>query len=792
MVLDIHSMEKKWLERWDSSGLYAFRASGKQPFTIDVPPPTISGNLHMGHAFSYPHQDFIARYKRMRGYNVYYRFGFDDNGLPTERYTEKITGKRGKNTPLKEFISLCKEQSQRAEGEMISLFKRLGISSDFTSYYRTISDDTVRISQEAFLELVQKGYAYSATGPTIICPACETSISQIDMKDKVLSSEFIHIKFTLDRGELIIATTRPELLGSCVAVFVNPDDVRYRDLIGKEVTVPIYDRRVPVMSDLVVDMELGTGAEMVCTFGDQNDVYLWKKYNLETRITIAEDGTMDDDGPLKGLSIQKARERIIELLERNNLIVKREKIKHSVNVHERCDTPVEISVEREWFIKVLDLIPKLLEHGSRIRWVPEFMRYRYDNWVKGLKWDWCISRQRYYGVPFPVWYCKDCGETIFASPEELPVDPRTSPSKSCPKCGSHNVEPEDDVMDTWATSSLSPKISLSMEESLIGRYPMDIRCQANDIITTWAFTTILRSLLHGGDIPWNEILISGIVADPSGAKMSKSRGNTVGPMEVIERYGADSLRFWASSSLPWEDIRFKEQELIRGRKTVIKLYNAARLLNLLWNREEKIGAFLSPRSKYGQWIIGALSETIEKVTGYMDSYLFSRARSELDNFFWNTFCDFQLELTKYAFKINHPDRDDILQSSYLTLLAIIKMYAPIMPFITEELYETIPLKHKKSSVHLEDWPQTPEVSNFSKPKREISYIINLIKMIRSEKNKMGHKPSEVLDVELRGVFSTISDNKSVIEYMTRTKVVAIDDSEEMEIKLISEGETEKG
>lgn len=786
MDIPIEEIEEKWKNRWREMHLYRFVSGERPTYTMDIPPPTISGSLHMGHAFSYPHQDFVARYLRMKGYNVYYQFGYDDNGLPTEKYTEKVTGKKGKNTPLTEYLNLCREKSTEAEAEMSRLFERLGISADFSSYYRTSSEESVKISQKAFIELASDGRAYNAVGPTIRCPTCGTAISQIELKDRKFKTDFVHIIFGDGDNKLLIATTRPEMLASCVAIFVNPSDKRYSSIVGREITVPIYNHRVKVMADDYVKEDVGTGAEMVCTFGDQNDMYLWKKHSLPTRMIITQDGTIDDgNGPLYGMRIDQARKEIIKKLQDGGFVEKIERIEHSVNVHERCDTPIEIGIERQWFIRVLDIMPQLIEYGNRIEWLPEHMKIRYENWVNGLKWDWCISRQRYYGVPFPVWHCNDCDSVTYAEEPELPVDPRLDPPRKCEKCGSSNMSPDTDVMDTWATSSLSPKIALSMNSLFETDYPMDIRFQGHDIISTWAFTTITRSLLHDGKIPWKKIMLSGIVSDPTGAKMSKSKGNVTNPVEVMDVYGADAIRFWSCSSLAWDDIRFKEQELVRGKRTIIKLYNAARLLKMLAEDAGLTDITYNAEGWYASWILSKLSEVVEKADKMMGDFLFSKARTEIDTFFWNTFCDYYLEFAKHASKSGNPLKKEIINAGLYTMLQVLKMYSPVIPFTTEEIYSQLPLVSRKSSIHLELWPESTDAQALAAAEAAIDYVVEAISAIRSEKAKVTKAGRSETSVALTGSTHILTEQKGLIEAIAGVTIESITESEHFSLTSVN-------
>lgn len=750
MDLDIPAMENKWKLYWSEREIYSFnrnKLDRNSCYAIDTPPPTISGKMHMGHAFSYPHQDFIARYKRMQGYNVYYPWGFDDNGLPTERFTEKSLGIKAEKTDLSEFIRLCMQESAKAEAELKKSWMDLGFSANFRNSYRTFSDESMKISQSMFLDLVKKNRVYREEGPTIRCPTCRTAISQIDLKDISTTTEFVFVRFHGDKGDVMIATTRPELIGACVAVAVNPGDQRYSELVGSNMYVPVYGNTVRVIADDMVAMDKGTGAEMVCTFGDQNDIYLWRKHGLDTRIVLDDFGRFRDNaGQLAGLTVREGRKKIIEELQHIGLVEKIERIKHSVNAHERCDTPVEFGISKQWYVKILDIKEDLKNSAHSANWVPSHMRVRIDNWIDGLKWDWGISRQRFLGVPFPVWYCKSCGETVYADQGHLPVDPRLGRNNViCKKCGSSDLSPETDVMDTWATSSLSPRLAMIPDGLFPNLYPMDARFQGHDIISTWAFTTIVRSHIHDGLKPWNNIIISGNVYDPQGQKMSKSRGNIIEPSALVSEFGADAVRYWASTALPGEDIKVREQDFVRGRRTVIKIFNAAKLVSTL---AQNVGSFSITKvhERINVGILAHLNELIMKTTELMDSFQFSRARADVDNFFWNIFCDNYLEIAKGMMARSDSSsaeyRAEMIYTLKYVLFQLMKMYAPIMPFITEEVYSMVGLGDKVS-IHLEDWPQPVKLENEASLKSEFTILLEALASVRalktSKKLSMGSR-----------------------------------------------------
>lgn len=789
MDLDIPAIEAKWKKFWTENDIYSYDTTVRDRskwFSIDTPPPTISGKMHMGHAFSYPHQDFIARYKRMRGYQVYYPWGFDDNGLPTERYTEKALGIKGERTELSEFIRLCMAESEKAEDELSRTWYDLGMSANFGRAYRTFSDDSKRISQRMFLDLVKKDRVYREEAPTIRCPTCRTAISQIELKDQSMSTDFVYVHFGEGENSITIATTRPELIGACVGIIVNPEDDRYRALVGRKIQVPVYGHEVPVIADEMAIMDKGTGAEMLCTFGDQNDLALWRKYSLDLRVLIDDHGKMGESaGPLSGMAIHEARKAMVGILQEKGFVEKSERIKHSVNTHERCGTPVEIGISKQWFVKYLDLKESFKGIASQVQWMPEHMKVRLDNWIDGLKWDWCISRQRFLGVPFPVWHCTSCGAAVYADEDSLPVDPRVDPAPAkCGHCGSGDLEPDTDVMDTWATSSLSPRLALVPDGLLDFLYPMDIRFQGHDIISFWAFTSIVRSYMHDGTAPWNTIFISGNVFDPTGQKMSKSKGNIIEPGALIEQYGADSVRYWASTTIPGEDIRVKEQDFVRGRRTLIKMYNAANLVKIITGTARPAPMKGEAKHPVNRWILGKLDAVVGECTAHMDGFQAARSRSELDNFFWNVFCDNYLELAKSLNYRREKMPEDLMEETVATLNHVLfqtmKMYAPILPFITEEIYHSLELGNGKS-IHLESWPEVQGTTSGSEV-QEFDYVISLIGKIRAYKtSRKLPMNAELPELNVSGDAGIIGKNREIIEIAMNIARVNASPSENIEI-----------
>ncbi len=718
-------VEEKWRKFWEKEKLYKFDPKSKKKiFSIDTPPPYISGRMHIGHAFSYSQQDFIARFHRMKDGGIFYPFGTDDNGLPTERFIEKINNVKSKNMSRADFISLCLETLKKETPLCIEDFKTLGISADFDIYYSTIDKPTQRISQKSFIDLYNMGEVYRKEFPTLWCPECQTTIAQAELEDKELPSLFSTLRFSVDGKDLLIATTRPELLEACVAVFVNPKDKRYKNLAGKKAKVPLFNFEVPILEDESADIEKGTGVLMICSYGDKYDAEAINRKNLKPKVILSHTGALIS-GDYKGLKVKEARKRILEDLKSKNLIAEQKQISHTVNVHDKCGTEVEILPTKQWFIKILDKKKKLIEQGKKIKWHPEFMFKRYENWIKGLEWDWSISRDRHFGVPIPVWECKNCNEIILPNEKELPVDPLQEKRK-CPKCR-QEATGEKMVFDTWATSSLTPQIASSLVKGKI-KIPYSLRPQAHDIIRTWAFYTITKSYLHEKEIPWKDIIISGYVT-MGGEKMSKSKGNVVSPKEVLGKYGADALRFWAASSKLGEDLDYQEKELITGTKLANKIWNASKFT--IMNLQDYNGK--KPKlEKMDTLFLGKLNSLIKEATAAFESYEYSRAKSLTESFFWHMFCDNYLEIVKKrVYNETGQKKESAQYVLYNSLLAILKLISPIMPFITEEIYQDFFKKFEKDkSINISEWPK------FEKEEKteEFDLFIDILAKIRQEKS----------------------------------------------------------
>ena len=785
---DIIKSEQKWQKYWEKNKIYAFDQNSKKPmFSIDTPPPTVSGEMHLGHSFSYSHEDFIARYKRMQGFNVFYPFGTDDNGLATERLIEKLNNVKSKEMPRQEFINLCLKTLEKIRPEFIQDWKKLGMSCDFSIFYTTINKHSQKISQKSFIDLYKMDREYRKEAPTIYCPNCQTAIAQVELKGQELTSEFNDILFEVEGKVIKISTTRPELLPSCVAVIINPNDERYRDLIGKKVKVPLFNYKVPIIADNKVNPEKGTGIVMCCTFGDITDIDWYNAYNLPLRISINKDGTMNEIAKkYQGLSIKEAREQIINDLKENKLLTSQKHIKHVVNVHERCNTEVEFLITKQWFIKYLDLRKKFLKDGAKLNWYPKFMKNRLDNWIKGLKWDWCISRQRYFGVPFPVWYCAKCHETILADEKQLPVDPlKDKPLKKCPRCYGKEFIPEKDVLDTWATSSLTPIIA---QELFKGKkvhnklFPMSLRPQAHDIISFWLFNTLVKSQLHFNKNPWKDVAISGYVLY-RGEKMSKSKGNIIEPQEIMNNYGADSLRFWAASAKLGEDLELQEKDLTTAKRTIIKLWNASKFV--LMNLKNYNNKKPKKLELIDFWLLSKLNNIVKISTENFDKYDYSKTKLETENFFWNVFCDYYLEIVKDRLYNPKKRGKDVKLSAQYTLnyvlLTILKLFAPIMPHIIEEIYQLYHAKkEKKRSIHLSNWPQYNK-SLYNKDAEKIGdLMINLIREVRQFKSK--HKKSLKEHVNLTLIKTKEKELKNVLGDLKAVTNSTINFGNKFEIK----------
>lgn len=755
--------EEHWRSFWKKENIYKFdEKSDKPTYSIDTPPPYVSAeHLHSGHIMSYSQAEFVVRYKRMKGFNVYYPMGFDDNGLPTERFVEKKYNVNKEKINRKEFIQLCLKETKLGSQNYRDLWRSLGISVDWSKTYSTIDKHSQKISQWSFIDLYDKKKIYRAKKPALWCTSCRTAIAQADLEAEERKSKLNYIKAKVETGEeLIFATTRPELLPACMGISVHPEDKRYKKLIGRKVILPLTGHHVYLSSDETVDPDYGSGVVYFCSFGGQ-DCIDWLDRHPEAKPihALSEDGRFNEHaGEYKGLKISEARDKIIADLKEAGALVKQEDLGNVTFVHERCGTDVEYISTEQWFINIIDGKNDFAKRGEELSWHPTSMKKIYKNWVDALKWDWCISRQRYYGVPFPLWYCKDCGEVILAEEKDLPVDPLSDkPDKPCPKCKGKSFTPEEDVMDTWMTSSLTPIIGSKLVQNDKIRekmYPENLRPQAFEIIRTWLFYTIVKSHYHHDSLPFTDAMISGHGLDEHGRKISKRLGNYVLPSKIIEQFGADAMRYWATGASLGGNMRWNEEEVKKGKRTATKLWNASRFaLEFLNGQKIDDNADLEPADK---WLLDNLNQTIEEVTKQFDAFEYSKARNATDNFFWNIFCDYYLEFVKY--RVYGEDKDSKNAALYTlthALIGIIKLYAPIMPFITEEIYQLYFTKLENAkSIHISNWPETDKAWAQSNAEvKEFDKVLKIVDAIRAHKTNLG-----------------ISLGKEIEEYKTSEKL----------------------
>jgi len=772
--IDLKKIEEKWKNYWETEKIYKFDGSSrKKIYSIDTPPPTVSGEMHIGHAFSYSQEDFIARFMRMNSFNVFYPFGTDDNGLPTERLVEKINNVKSKRMPRGEFIELCLKTLKEITPEFVQNWKNLGMSCDFDISYSTINKESHRLSQKSFIELFNKKEIYEKEFPSLWCPECQTSIAQAELEDQERITSLVYLKAKLEDGSFIIyATTRPELHPGCVGISINENGtyvkVKSKDeiwiiskeayekmkfefplklveefkgnkIIGKIAIVKYSEQNVLISHDISAKTEYGTGVVYYCSYGGLDCVQWMNRHQEVKPVIVMQEKGVYIKGPCKGLKSFEAREKIVELLKKEGHVIKEEKLNHIVNVHDKCGTPIEFISTKQWFIKVLDKKKKLIELGTKINWYPEFMQKRYVNWINGLEWDWNISRDRHFGIPIPVWKCENCHNFILAKESKLPIDPLITPKK-CPKCG-ELAKPEKKVLDTWATSSLTPQIASNLVKNKT-KLPFSLRPQAHDIIRTWAFYTIVKSYLHENKIPWKNIIISGNVS-LGGEKMSKSKGNIISPKEIMEKYSADALRYWAAGSKLGNDLDYQEKDLVAGTKLINKLLNASNFVFM--NLKDYDGKKPKKLEELDEKFLIELNRVIFTTTSRFENYDYSKAKFNIEEFFWKFFCDLYLESVKKRVYSEKGDKKKSAQwTLYQSFLAILKMFAPFIPFITEEIYQGhFKIFEKEKSIHLIEWPKLnkKEFKKWDEPKikthaNELTLFSDLLTQVRIEKTKV--------------------------------------------------------
>ena len=744
---NILKIEEKWQRRWEEIGVYHFdwKDEKRPTFSVDTPPPYTSGEFHTGLVLNWTYFDMLARYKRMRGYNVFFPQGWDCHGLPIEVEVEKLHGIKKTDLPPDKFRILCEKLVSKYIGVMKEAVSCLGCSTDWTTEYRTMDPDYWRRTQLSFVLLYKKGFIYRGTHPVNWCPRCETAIADAEVEHETRTAQLHYVKFKLEGdGFLIIATTRPELIPACVTVAVNPYDERYKGYVGKRIHVPTTDRTVEVVTDDLVDPEFGTGVVMICTYGDKADVKSVAKHKLPVITCIDEKGRMTQKaGRYAGMTTEEAKEAITADLKKQGLLEKTETLSQEVSVCWRCHTPIEILEREQWFMKTRILTSKVEKNALEIKWYPEYMKHRLIDWAKSLDWDWVISRQRVFATPIPIWYCKGCNEIVLAKPDWLPIDPRIEDPKigKCPKCGSKEFKPETDVLDTWFDSSITCAVHAGWpDREDWGRlFPADVHPSGVDIIRTWAYYLMVRHLALFNEKPYKSCLINGMVLGTDGRAMHKSFGNYVASQEVLSKHGADATRQWAAGGgATGSDIPFRWPDVEYGWRFLIKLWNASRFASRQlkdYAPNEGKEHIFPPLDK---WILSKAERLTKKVTDALEKCQFNIALEETRNFTWHVFCDCYIEAVKdrlYRPELYGEEKKRVAQHTlYTVLYRILQLLAPVTPHITEEIYQTMYADDKGyKSLHVSLWPAPDERRIDEEAEEHGDLIAALITEVRREK-----------------------------------------------------------
>ncbi|MDD5474100.1 MAG: valine--tRNA ligase [Candidatus Methanoperedens sp.] len=741
---DSNAIEEKWLDTWQDSMYYFDWDSQKPQFIIDTPPPYPTGNFHIGNALNWCYIDFVARYKRMRGYNVMFPEGWDCHGLPTEVKVEEKHGITKSQVSREEFRRMCVELTETNIARMRQSLRRLGFSIDWSNEYITMEPSYFGKTQRSFVQMYESGMIYQQNHPVNWCPRCETAIAFAEVEYDSRSTVLNYLNF----DNLKIATTRPELLAACVAVAVNPDDKRYGEYVNTEVKVPVFGHKVRVIADKNVDPTFGTGVVMICTFGDKQDVRWWVEHSLPLRKAIDKTGKMTElAGKYAGMSTEACKKAIIEDMKNDGILYKQEELPQNVGLCWRCKTPIEILSEKQWFVKIIQ--DEILNTANEVAWVPDYMKVRLENWTGTMEWDWCISRQRIFATPIPAWYCIKCGKTKVAKEEWLPIDPtQKKPPESC-ECGSNEWRGEEDVLDTWMDSSISAlHVSgwLSDHPVLL---PAQLRSQGYDIIRTWAFYTILRSKALLDTRPWDTILLNGMVLGEDGHKMSKSRNNFVVPEEVIKKHGADAFRQWAAiGGTTGSDIIFLWKDVVAGSRFLQKLWSIVRFSMPHISDEP---AEFKP---IDLWLLSKLNRLVKEATEKMDACQFDETFKAVRGFAWDILADNYIELAKSRLYGDVEGKQAAQYTLYVTIETLARLLAPFLPYFSEEVYSHI----KQESVHLQPWPLADESFINAEAEATGELIKEITAAIRRYKSERGMSLNTPLkDIEIYSSLKDASD-----------------------------------